>query len=143
MQKRTHLLFAVLLFLILNKVLNFPLYVSVFALAGALLPDVDLFPRKYHRKIAHNIWFLGICLAIGFVFFDFNRMIAFALSIGYFSHLLSDSLTPMGIMPFWPFKKPKFSGPIRTGGIMEYAVALFILLGIFSLIGIIKIVIQL
>jgi len=139
MQKRTHLLFAVLLFLMLNNILEFPIYLSIFVIVGALIPDIDLFPRKYHRKICHNIWFLLICLMMGYQFLEFNQTILIVFSIGFISHLISDSITPMGIMFLWPIKKPKIKGPIRTGSILEYIIALFILLGIFSIMGFVKI----
>ena len=56
---------------------------------------------------------------------------AIILSIGFFSHLIGDSLTHRGIMPFWPLKRPKFNGPIKTGGFGEYLVILVLLLLIY------------
>jgi hypothetical protein len=34
-------------------------------------------------------------------------------------------------MPLWPIKRPKFDGPIRTGGIGEYLVVLILLVMIY------------
>jgi hypothetical protein len=34
-------------------------------------------------------------------------------------------------MPLWPIKKPKFNGPIKTGGLGEYLIVLVLLLMIY------------
>ncbi|OGI11644.1 hypothetical protein A3K64_00815 [Candidatus Micrarchaeota archaeon RBG_16_36_9] len=108
---------------------------AFFAFAGVLIPDLDVKPRKLHRKLFHNIWTLMIFLFIGFVTnIFFNREVAIIFSIGFLSHLIGDSLTHTGIMPLWPIKKPKFNGPIKTGGIGEYLIVLVLLLLIY-LIG--------
>jgi membrane-bound metal-dependent hydrolase YbcI (DUF457 family) len=59
-----------------------------------------------------------------------NIPVAVAFSIGFASHLLGDSLTRMGIMPFWPINKPRFNGPVRTGGTSEYIVLVAIIIAI-------------
>jgi membrane-bound metal-dependent hydrolase YbcI (DUF457 family) len=131
MQKVTHLIFAFLVLILFGYVLNFPIYMSLFAFVGVLLPDLDMKFRKYHRKLFHNVWFLIIVLFIGFEFFLLERTAAIILSIGFFSHLIGDSLTHRGIMPLWPVKKPKFNGPIKTGGFGEYLIILVLLLVIY------------
>jgi membrane-bound metal-dependent hydrolase YbcI (DUF457 family) len=127
MQKVTHLIFAFLVLILFGFVLNFPIYMSLFAFVGVLLPDLDFKFKKYHRKVFHNIWFLVIVLFIGFQIGLLNRI----LSIGFFSHLIGDSLTHRGIMPLWPVKRPKFNGPIKTGGFGEYLIILVLLLVIY------------
>jgi len=104
---------------------------SLFAFVGVLLPDLDMKFKKYHRKVFHNIWFLIIVLFIGFQLGLLERTTALIVSIGFFSHLIGDSLTHRGIMPLWPVKKPKFNGPIKTGGFGEYLVILVLLLLIY------------
>jgi len=104
---------------------------SIFAFVGVLLPDLDIKFRKYHRKLCHNIWFLVIILFIGFSFNLLNKTSAIVVSIGFFSHLIGDALTHRGIMPLWPIKKPKFNGPIKTGGFGEYLIILILLLMIY------------
>jgi len=131
MQKETHLIFAFLTFILFSFFLNFSILDSVFAFVGSLLPDIDIKPRKWHRKVAHNIWFLMIILYIGFSFAILNRLTAIILSIGFFSHLISDSLTHAGIMPLWPFKRPKFNGPITVGGWGEYLIVIVLLFMIY------------
>ena len=131
MQKVTHLIFAFLVLILLGFVLNFPIYMSLFAFVGVLLPDIDMKFRKYHRKIFHNIWFLVIVLYIGFRLNLLDRTAAIIVSIGFFSHLIGDSLTHRGIMPLWPVKKPKFNGPIKTGGFGDYLIILVLLLMVY------------
>jgi membrane-bound metal-dependent hydrolase YbcI (DUF457 family) len=103
---------------------------AFFALLGALLPDVDMKIKRMHRKIFHNIWFLIIILFLGFKLGS-DKISSIALSIGFVSHLISDSLTHRGIMPFWPIKKPKFNGPVKTGGLGEYLIVVMLLLLIY------------
>lgn len=135
--RKTHLLFAALLFLVLYQALHLPLALAAFALVGALLPDLDL--RFMHRKLLHNIWVLLIlewaALASGFVVMP--QAIAFA--IGWMSHLIADSLTHMGVMPLWPIPWPKFRGAIRTGGASELVLMLVLLAGVVIVVGFVRI----
>jgi len=131
MQKTTHLIFAFLLFVVFGFILNFPLELAIVALIGTLIPDIDIKPRKWHRKVCHNLWFLMIILFIGFYYFSISRTIAIVFSIGFISHLIADSLTHSGIMPFWPIKKPRFRGPIRTGGTGEYLLMIVMIVLIY------------
>ena len=131
MQKVTHLIFAFLVLILFGFVLNFPIYMSIFAFVGVLLPDLDIKFRKFHRKLFHNIWFLIIALFIGFSLNLLDRTSAIIFSIGFFSHLIGDALTHRGIMPLWPVKKPKFNGPVKTGGFGEYLIILVLLLMIY------------
>ncbi len=132
MQKVTHLIFAFLVLILFGFILNFPIYLSLFAFVGVLIPDLDTKFRKFHRKLFHNIWILIILLFIGFRLSLFNRTGAIVFSIGFFSHLIGDSITHRGIMPLWPVKRPKFNGPITTGGFGEYLIILVLLLLIYS-----------
>lgn len=127
----SHIILAFLVLLVFGFALNFPIYMSIFAFIGVLIPDLDVKPRKYHRKLFHNIWVLIIFLFIGFSFGIFNRQTGIIFSIGFISHLIGDSLTHRGIMPLWPIKKPKFNGPIKTGGLGEYLLVLILLLLIY------------
>lgn len=136
MQKRTHLLFAFLLFLLLNRILNYQAYLSVFALIGAMVPDIDLHFK--HRTWAHSVWFLFFLLAAGFAPGWINFQVAVMFSIGFVSHIISDSITHRGLMPFWPIG-PKFRGVVRVGGMSEWIVAAGILVAIFALLGVVRI----
>jgi inner membrane protein len=132
MEKMTHLILAFLILLLFGFVLNFPIYMAVFAFVGVLIPDLDVKSRRYHRKLLHNIWVMIIFLFLGFssgIFF--SREVGIIFSIGFISHMIGDSLTHKGIMPLWPIKKPKFNGPIKTGGLGEYLIVLVLLLMIY------------
>ena len=132
MEKTTHIILAFLVLVLFGFILNFPIYVSVFAFVGVLIPDLDIRPRKFHRKLFHNIWVLMIFLFIGFVSgIFFSRQVGVIFAIGFLSHLIGDSLTHNGVMPLWPIKKPKFNGPIKTGGFGEYLIVLVLLLLIY------------
>lgn len=130
MQKTTHLIMGFLTLLLFGFVLTFPIYMAFFAFLGVVIPDLDFKPRRYHRKIFHNIWFLMILL---FVLYNlgFDKIVAIIFSIGFMSHLIADALTHNGIMPLWPLKRPKFNGPIKTGGVGEYLLILVLLMMIY------------
>lgn len=130
MQKVTHIIFAFFVLILFGLVLNFPIYMSLFAFVGVLIPDIDTKSRRFHRKLFHNIWFLIIAL---FAVFNlgFDRTVAIVFSIGFLSHLIGDSLTHRGITPLWPIEKPKFNGPVKTGGFGEYLIILILLLLIY------------
>ena len=130
MQKTTHLIFAFLILIIFGFLLNFPIYLSLFAFLGALIPDMDTKFKRFHRKLFHNFWFLLITLFVAFNI-GLERNAAIVFSIGFLSHLLGDSLTHRGIMPLWPLEKPKFNGPVKTGGFGEYLLILVLLLLIY------------
>ena len=135
MQKLTHLVFAFLLFLVANIVLKLPMYMSVFVFIGAAIPDLDLKLGGLHRKAFHNIWFLMILLFVGFTINLVNPQVSIALIVGFMSHLISDSLTHMGIMPLWPIEKPKFNGPFVTGSKGEMIFLAIIIAAIAFIIG--------
>lgn len=131
MQKVTHLIFAFFILVLFGFILNFPIYMAFFAFAGVLIPDIDIKFKKFHRKVFHNVWFLIICLFFLSRSMLFDRMAGIVFSIGFLSHLAADSLTHRGIMPLWPIKKPKFNGPVRTGGFGEYLIILMLIFLIY------------
>ncbi|MEM5804856.1 MAG: metal-dependent hydrolase [Candidatus Aenigmatarchaeota archaeon] len=139
MLKRTHLLFGALLFLALNVRLGYPMLMMAFSLIGAMVPDLDL--KFMHRKLLHNFWALGLAIIGGFASGLMNNQIATSFAIGFASHLLADSLTHTGIMPFWPLPKPRFRGPVTTGGLAEYALVIGISVAIACVLGIIRVAI--
>jgi len=139
MLKRTHLLFGALLFLALNVRLGYPMLMVVFSLIGSMVPDLDI--RFMHRKLMHNLWVLALMIIGGLASGLMNNQIATSFSIGFISHLLADSLTRTGVMPFWPIQKPRFRGPVSTGGLTEYALVIGISIAIACTLGIIKVAI--
>jgi inner membrane protein len=131
MQKWTHLVFAALLFSVFNFVLHMPLYFSIFAFIGAVIPDLDI--GFMHRKLLHNLWALGIMLLAGLKFGLMDNTVAIAFGLGFISHLVADSLTHMGVMPLWPITKPKIHGPVKTGGMGEFIVLAALLFILFNI----------
>lgn len=95
-------------------------------IALATLPDCDhQLPVIAHRGPTHSIVFalaLGAVLGAAGVAFggavagvSATTMGAFAFGIGalaVLSHLAADSITPMGIRPFWPFSRWRYSANV-------------------------------
>ena len=135
---RTHLaisIFFILLFL--------PFFENKFVFCGilivsTLLPDVDssrskigknflLRPLQFffgHRGILHSFTF---ALMLSALIFFFSQEASVAFFFGYGLHLLADSLTMMGITPFYPISK-KWKGIIKTGGWNEAIIFMILIL---------------
>jgi len=138
MKKRTHLIFAFLLFLVTNFYFNYPLIYSIFVVFGTLIPDIDLKFGKLHRKLLHNIWIPLLAVYFGLEFGILDYKIGILFFVGYVSHLISDAMTLSGIMPLWPIKKPRFKGKFKTGGLKEYFLVVGLLIVIFITIFYLK-----
>jgi len=96
--------------------------------ALSTLPDYDhRLPLIDHRGPTHTILFalaVGTGLAtLAAVFIDASSTLvdvgidAFAFLVGVVSigsHLLADALTPMGIRPFWPVSRRRYSLEMTT-----------------------------
>lgn len=83
------------------------------AAVGALVPDIDYPIRPLHRKLLHNVWTAALAYFLA----------GPALAVGVLSHLVLDSLTPMGVNWCWPVLCPRIRGPIRTGSVEDWLVA--------------------
>jgi inner membrane protein len=134
----THLMIGVVAFLLLKDYFtggNEIVFLTL-VLLGSIFPDIDDGKSKMkkasgiigsiisylfkHRGIFHSVIFaLGIFVL---VIIFWNSYYAFAVLIGYCSHLLGDFITPMGIRLFYPFSNFKIRGPIRVGGIGEWVI---------------------
>ena len=119
---------------------------------GGLLPDIDnatadiwdkirggSFVGKLikpliggHRMLSHSLLGMGIVgflldralIAVSDIFLIYMNIVFWATMIGYFSHLLTDSLTTQGVPWLFPipirFGFPPFKSlRIKTGGFME------------------------
>lgn len=131
---RTHLAIGILLALLLAPFIPIPsLLVFVLLVAiGALLPDIDhesstvnkicpvtkIIPMFFkHRGFFHSIFPPAILLGL---FWSFGELFAgLSLSLGYVSHLLSDSLTRMGVNFLYPLSLWRMQGPLETGRLTE------------------------
>ena len=134
MMGRTHLAIAILLALVVAPFITVPnIWMFVVLVAfGALLPDVDhesstvnkicpvtrILPLFFkHRGFFHSIFPPIIMLSV-FWFFH-QEFIGLALTFGYLTHLLSDSLTHMGVNWLYPVSIWRMQGPFETGKLME------------------------
>lgn len=141
---KTHLVFGILVFFILNLVLEIPNKILFFILIllGAIIVDVDIknskagrhwFLRPFqfftkHRGMVHSLVFgIFVSLLVAWI----SRWAGFGFFAGYFSHLFLDSLTKSGVAIFWPLSKKRFSFGIRSGGLFEEVVFILVLLGNF------------
>ncbi|PIZ51474.1 hypothetical protein COY27_03725 [Candidatus Woesearchaeota archaeon CG_4_10_14_0_2_um_filter_33_13] len=133
----THLLLGIVGFLLLNKYFSggYEWLFLLFVLLGSVLPDIDDGKSKIkkasgiigsvisflfkHRGILHSLIFalvLFVLLSLWDIYY------AWALLIGYTSHLVGDVITPMGIQLFYPFSRWKIRGPIRVGKFGEWII---------------------
>lgn len=142
---KTHLSMCLFVVLLLLPVVNNPFIFAFSALFSTLLPDIDTPFSKFgrhkfyrlvqfftkHRGIIHSLTF---CILVSLIFSIFLPVIAFGFFIGYSFHLLGDSFTKSGIVPFWPYPK-KARGKISTGGLIEKGIFLaFLIVNLFLVI---------
>ncbi|GBE19582.1 MAG TPA: metal-dependent hydrolase [Candidatus Pacearchaeota archaeon] len=136
---RTHLLITLFFVMVFFESVEHKFIFLVVAVLATYIPDIDskfskIGNRKIlrilqffikHRGMIHSFSFL---LLITMFFVLFIPILAFGFFLGYGLHLLADSFTITGIMPFYPYKK-KISGKIRTGGRSETAVLVLFVIG--------------
>jgi membrane-bound metal-dependent hydrolase YbcI (DUF457 family) len=121
----THFAFAILLVLLFRNFSkdkkNFPKHYLLIALAGALLPDLDIiiyfiFSKfgygfyDIHRTFSHSILIPVIFLLIGIFSIKKNKILSnifLIISIGVFSHLVLDFIVAGKIELFYPFSSIK------------------------------------
>lgn len=133
----THISVSLALFLILRRLIEFDspvVLLGIINVVGSLLPDIDCqysvigkhfrLINKFipHRNgITHSLVgsFLWCGLAIGFGKEYFSIM-----WIGFISHLVLDSFTPMGIKWLYPIKKDKYGLNVGNKDFVEGIVCL-------------------
>jgi len=127
---RTHLAFAILIFLLIfgnigNKILFF-----ILLIIGTILPDIDSKKSKFGKKwyfrplqwiFSHRGFFHTVLFGLIFFFllYLFNIWVSFGFLTGFLIHLFLDLCTKSGVKVFWPFWERKFSLFIKTGGVFE------------------------
>ncbi len=137
MNWKTHLAFGLFAGLVSFRFFNMNWWQTslffVIVLVGSLLPDIDKPESKVgrkvgviskiinllfgHRGITHSLWlWFGVFFILWISFRTTSWVwVAWAYFVGYGSHLISDSLTLMGINWFHPFKFFRSHGMIETG----------------------------
>jgi inner membrane protein len=139
---RTHLVFGLVCWFLVGAFVEVPGFVLGFVLLGAIFVDIDshkskignrfwLRPMQWfvrHRGFFHSlVGGLFLSLIIG----AFSLWAGFGFFVGYVSHLVMDSFTPMGVVLFWPFKF-RIRGFVKSGSWVEDVMfVLFLLLGIW------------
>lgn len=146
----THIAFGLLMLVLFGG--DFNSYQTILAVSfGALLPDIDLpssvigrvfYPistwinRRYgHRTITHSLFALLLFGSNALIGYTFGINIPAFIFLGYFSHLLIDMLTPMGVMLFFPnpMQFVALGGGIEVGSIKEIVLFVGILLVLSAL----------
>lgn len=135
------------------------IYLLFGTLSGSLLPDIDHKSSKIgrlfiffsspisflfgHRGLTHSFVGWAIFTILLNELYLKNQKVSYdflqSFSLGYFSHLIADSLTPKGIPLFWPlklfFKIPIFKSKLNKK--QEFSISTILI--IFSiLINLIK-----
>ncbi|MBS3087865.1 metal-dependent hydrolase [Candidatus Pacearchaeota archaeon] len=132
---RTHILFGVFVWFILDRVIEMPIFVLLFVLLGTAFVDID----SCSSWIGKKVWFLSWvfrhrgmlhslvgCLVLSTIVAGFNRWAGFGFFVGYLSHLIIDCFTLTGLKLFWPFEF-RVCGFIRSGSWVEDVVFVFVL----------------
>ena len=142
---RTHIIFGLTVWLILNYVIDMPFFVLAFVLFGVAFVDIDektsKFGKKWffrpiqwiskHRGFFHS---LVACLLISVLIAALNKWVGFGFFVGYVSHLFLDCWTKSGIQLFWPLKF-KIKGFVKSGGVTEDVIFVLLLLGNILVVG--------
>lgn len=95
--------------LVLSPLLQiFSLSYVLFAVALAMLPDIDLVLRIEHRKYTHNVAFAS-SMAILFYALFASSLLAILAFLSVLLHILADLMTKQKFAPLYPFSKKKFA----------------------------------
>lgn len=132
---RTHVLFGVFCFLILDRFVLMPFWVLGFVLIGSIFVDID----SCSSKIGKKFWFLSwpfrhrgilhsfvVCVFLSLIVGIMNRWMGFGFGVGYVSHLVLDGFTRMGVKLFWPFGF-RVKGFVKSGSWVEDVVFVLLL----------------
>ena len=141
---RTHIVFALAVWFLLNYFLVMPVWVLGFILLATAFVDIDAWNSKFgnrwffrplqfflkHRGVLHSLVFgLLLSLILGSV----SLWGGFGFFVGYVSHLFLDCWTRSGVVLFWPFRY-RVRGFVKSGGIVEQVVFVLLLLGDVGLV---------
>jgi len=134
MMFKTHLAFGVLMALLAVQILQptNPWLFGLLIVIASSLPDIDTPDSKIGRKVKVIGWIfehrgffhsLAACFLFSVLTYAItkNTFYSIAFLIGYGSHLLMDSITKEGVMPFFPLRF-RLRGFFRTGHLLEFVV---------------------
>ena len=133
MKLQTHIAFGIFFGVILYYFFNLDLLFILIAGFSAFIPDIDLTIQRWkksltekheglnklnnvsleHRTFTHNVWAM-LLLVVASLIITANWVFPLAITVGFFSHLIADSFTVMGVYWLWPYKKKLyFKGTIN------------------------------
>lgn len=131
----THILLGVVVFLFAKEYFTGGNEVIFFLLVlfGSIFPDIDEQNSKInrwsgilgkviaffttHRGIFHSpLLFITLFILLSYLWSSYY---AWGLIVGYFTHVLGDGITKMGVQPFYPFSDFKIRGLVKVGGFLE------------------------
>lgn len=106
-----NILLGLTLYLLVFDRIN--LFQLIFLILGSLFPDIDtpysilgrynlLAQVLSHRRFTHTVI---CCVIVSSIICIYEWDIGVSFAFGYMTHLLGDTLTPMGIMWFYPYSK--------------------------------------
>ncbi len=142
---RTHTVFSLAVYFLLDYFLAMPFWVLGFVLFAAAFVDIDIKNSRFgnrwyfrplqwmtkHRGFLHS---LVACVFLSLVVGSFSLWAGFGFFVGYVSHLFLDCLTVSGVRLFWPFDF-KIKGFVKSGGIVEEVIFVLLMLGNIFVIG--------
>lgn len=124
---RTHVLFGVLVWFLLDGFIEMPLFVLFWVLLGSVFVDLDSSSSKIARKLWGISWLfkhrgvlhsLAGCFVLSLLIGVLNLWMGFGFFAGYLSHLIMDCFTFAGLKLFWPFGF-RIKGFVRSGSWVE------------------------
>ncbi|MFH0808258.1 MAG: metal-dependent hydrolase [archaeon] len=124
---RTHVVFGLICYFLVNYFVEMPGFVLLFVLLGSVFVDVDSCSSRVGRKVWFLSWFLrhrgffhSLIGALGFslIVGVFSLWGGFGFFVGYISHLFLDSFTRMGLKMFWP-SGFRVRGFVKSGSWVE------------------------
>jgi len=137
MLRKTHLNFAIFIYLILlyKNIISFSIIGIIILLISATIPDIDSEYSKIGRKskiisksFKHRGFFHSIIFGIGIylILISYNLSFSREFIIGYFSHILLDMFNYKPTQILWPFKI-NHKGFIKTNSFTEKLIFIFLL----------------
>jgi len=145
---KTHIVFSVTLYFLLDYILIIPnrLLFFLFMIIATIFVDIDSYKSKIgnrwylrpiqwitkHRGMIHSIIF-AIFLSV--VIASINQWAGVGFFAGYLSHITLDALTRHGVALFWPFTRWKIRFGIKSGGVLEQIIFVLLLLGDIFIVG--------
>jgi len=115
LKRITHVIFGIgsALFLLTPSIEKM-VFAIFFSALGSVFPDMDI--RFRHRVFLHNVFALTIATAVLFFILKFFINIGeyvevsiLSFTIGFFTHILLDTLTKTGVAFLWPFTTRRIS----------------------------------